>query len=292
MLFILSLLVTLSSSLAFFAGGNRVPESNRTTVRAIALVVAILGAIASFSKLVAVIPAGNVGVVETFGSVSPAPLKPGVHFVNPFAKIVKFSTRLRDIKETVATTSREGLSLNLDVSLQYSLNPEKAAEIYQKIGTDEKDIVISRFRSVIRKTTSSYESKGVYTEKRQEITDRIRQELTQQVTPLGFTVEETLLRDVQLPKNLQAAIEQKLQAEQQSQQMAFVLEKERQEAQRKQIEAKGIADFQKIVSQGLTPQYLQWKNIEATEKLATSSNAKVIVIGSGEGKLPVMLQGN
>lgn len=291
MLFIFSLLVTLSSSLTF-AGANNLPENKRKRVKALTLVITILGALTCLSQVIAIIPAGNVGVVETFGSVSPTPLKPGIYFINPFAKLVKFSTRIKDIKETVSTTSREGLSLNLDVSLQYSLNPEKAVEVYKKIGTDEQEIIISRFRSIIRKITSSYESKGVYTEKRQEITDKIHQELSQQVTPLGFTVEETLLRDVQLPPKLQQAIQQKLEAEQQSQQMVFVLEKERKEAERKQIEAKGIADFQKIVSQGLTPQYLEWKNIEAMEKLATSSNAKVIVIGAGEGKLPILLQGN
>ncbi|HIK28673.1 MAG: prohibitin family protein [Oscillatoriaceae bacterium SKW80] len=291
MLFIFSLIVTLSSSLTF-AGANYLPENKRKRVKAIALVVALLGALICISRLITIIPAGYVGVVDTFGSVSPTPLKPGIHFLNPFSKLVKFSTRIKDIKETVSTTSREGLLLNLDVSLQYSLNPEKAAEVYKKIGTDEQEIVISRFRSIIRKITSSYESKGVYTEKRQEITDKIREELSQQVTPLGFIVEETLLRDVQLPQNLQAAIQEKLRAEQESQQMEFVLQKERKEAERKQIEAKGIANFQKIVSQGLTPQYLQWKNIEAMEKLATSSNTKVIVIGSGEEKLPILLQGN
>ncbi|WP_017719536.1 hypothetical protein [Kamptonema formosum] len=114
--------------------------------------------------------------------------------------------------------------------------------------------------------------------------------LSEQLAPLGFTVEETLLRELQMPERIQTAIQDKLKAEQESQQMAFTLKKERQEAERKRIEAKGISDYQKTVSQGLNAQVLQLKAIEATEKLAQSPNAKVLIVGGGQRGVPVIFQ--
>ena len=290
MTFIASLLTTLISILVYLSSGKIASKQNQFAVRAIALLIAVIATFAALLKNLTIIPAGNVGVVELFGQVSSRPLNPGIHLVNPFAEVENFPTRLRDIKEKVEATSQEGLAFNIEVSLQYRLEPNKAAELYRTIGTNEKEIVTSRFRSIVREITASYPAEAIYSTKRQELAARLRQALSEQLAPLGFVVEQALLREVELPDKLQAAIQQKLAVEQESQQMKFTLEQARQEAERKRIEAKGIADSQKIVAQGLNQQVLQLRTIEATEKLASSDNAKVLIIGGGQGGTPLNLQ--
>jgi regulator of protease activity HflC (stomatin/prohibitin superfamily) len=149
-----------------------------------------------------------------------------------------------------------------------------------------------QFRSVVRGVTARYEAKALYTASREKLAGEIMDELEGLVGPRGITIETAALRQIILPQRLTKSIEEKLQAEQESQRMAFVLKKEEQEAERKRIEAKGIKDFQTIVSEGINDQLLRWKGIEATEKLANSPNAKVIVIGSGKDGLPLILGGN
>ena len=172
----------------------------------------------------------------------------------------------------------------------YKLDPQKAAIVYKTIGTDEKELIISRFRSTVRAIIANYPASAIYSTKRQEIAQKINEQLTKEITNLGFIVEQALLRNVKMPDSLQTAIQEKLKAEQENEQMKFVLGKERQEAERKRIEAKGIADSQKIVSGGLTPQVLQLRSIEATEKIANSDNSKIVIIGSGKAGLPILIQ--
>ncbi|NEQ24292.1 MAG: prohibitin family protein [Microcoleus sp. SIO2G3] len=290
MTFVVSLLTGLISILVYLSSGKIASKQNQFAVRAIALLIGFIATLAALFKNLIIIPAGNVGVVELFGQVSPRPLNPGIHLVNPFVEIENFSTRFRDIKEKVEATSQEGLAFNIEVSLQYRLEPNKAAELYRTIGTSEQEIVTSRFRSIVREITASYPAEAIYSTKRQELAVRLRQALSEQLAPLGFVVEQALLREVELPDKLQEAIQQKLAVEQESQQMKFTLEQARQEAERKRIEAKGIADSQKIVAQGLNQQVLQLRTIEATEKLAASDNAKVVIIGGGQGRTPLSLQ--
>jgi len=290
MTFIASLLTTLIAILIYLSSGKSPSPKHRLAVRAIAILVAGIAMIASLFKNIVIIPAGQVGVMELFGSVSERPLNPGIHLVNPFAEVEKFSTRLRDIKETVEATSQEGLAFSVDVSLQYKLEPQKAAEVYKSIGSNETEIIISRFRSIIREVTATYPAEAIYSTKRQEVANQLRERLSEQIAPLGFIVEDTLLREIKLPEKLQEAVQEKLAAEQENRKMTFTLEKERQEAERKRIEAKGIADSQKIISQGLTNPILQLKAIEATEKLAASDATKVVIMGNGQGGLPVNIQ--
>jgi regulator of protease activity HflC (stomatin/prohibitin superfamily) len=259
-------------------------------VRGITILIGSVAILNSISRVLVIVPPGNVGIVNFFGQVSENSLSSGVHLLNPFTKVLNFSTRLKDVKENVDVTSQEGLSLNLDVSLQYKLDPQKAATVYKTIGTDETQLVISRFRSTVRAITANYPASAIYSTKRQEIAQKIDQKLTQEIPTLGFIVEEALLRNVKMPDTLQAAIQEKLKAEQQNQQMKFVLEKERQEAQRKRIEAQGLADSQKIISSGLTNQVLQLRAIEATEKLAQSNNSKIVIVGSEKGGVPILIQ--
>lgn len=242
-------------------------------------------------RSLAIIPAGHVGVVDSFGEVSKQTLKPGINLVNPLAQVEKFSTRTKEIKETLESPSKEGLILTLDVSILYHLDAAKAEQMYRTIGSNyEQVVLIPQFRSVIRQVTANYDAKALYTSQRQQISQQIREQLSQLVASRGIIVEDIPLRKLDLPKTIREAVEQKLQAEQQSQQMQFVLQKERQEAERKRIEAKGIADSQQIISQGLNDKILQLKRIEATEKVAQSANAKVVVVGAGEQGSPVTIQ--
>lgn len=295
MSFIIATVTALIAFLIAFSNDKVAGEKNRQLTKAIAILIGTIAALSALfqaiSRVLVIVPVGEVGIVEVLGKVEAAPLNAGIHLVNPLGKVILFSTRLKDVKETISATSKEGLNFNLDVSLQYKIDPQKATEVYQTIGDNESEIVISRFRSVVRQTTASYDSKTIYGEKRQEVAQKLHEDLQDKLTPLGFFVEETLLRDVVLPEKIQAAIQQKLEAEQQSQQLDFELDKTRKEAERKKIEAQGIADSQKLISQGLTEQVLKLKGIEATQKLAESQNSKVVIIGAGEDKLPLILQG-
>ncbi|MBW4492287.1 MAG: prohibitin family protein [Oscillatoria princeps RMCB-10] len=290
MSFLLSLLTALISIFIFLNAERVEDDRSRLAVRAIAALIGAVAVLSSLFRTLIVIPAGNVGVVDSLGKVSEPPLNPGVHLVNPAARIVNFSTRLKNVQETIEATSKEGLAFNINVSLQYRLQPQKAVSVYENLGTDETEIVLPRFRSIVREVTANYPAEAIYSTKRQEIASRLRRQLSEQLAPLGFTVEETLLRELQIPERIQAAIQEKLKAEQESQQMAFTIKKERQEAERKRIEAKGISDYQKMVSQGLNAQVLQLKAIEATEKLAQSPNAKVLIVGGGQRGVPVIFQ--
>jgi regulator of protease activity HflC (stomatin/prohibitin superfamily) len=288
--FIVSLIASLMAVLVYFSSNRISSPRNSLITRGISLLIASIALLSSISRLLVIVPPGNIGVINFFGKVSDNTLNPGIHLMNPLAKVLYFSTRLKDVKENVDATSKEGLSLNLDVSLQYKIDPQKAPIVYKNIGVDESQLLISRFRSTIRAIAANYPAQEIYSIKRQEIAKELDQQLTQQLPELGFVVEETLLRNVKMPANLQTAIQEKLKAEQQSQQMKFVLEKERQEAERKRIEAQGIADSQKIISSGLNNQLLQLRAIEATQKLAESQNSKIVVVGSGQGGMPILIQ--
>lgn len=252
-----------------------------------------VGGIIILLNLFTVVPAGTVGVVDFLGYVSDATLKSGVNFVNPLAKVINFSVKTQEAKEIMNVPSQEGLGVQLEISLLFKLDPEKANDIYKTVGANYEEIIlIPQFRSVVRGVTARFEAKALYTASREKLAGEIHDELQKIVGPRGITIEAAALRQIVLPSRLTESIEQKLQAEQESQRMAFVLEKERQEAERKRIEAKGIADFQDIVSRGISDQLLKWKGIEATEKLANSQNSKIVIIGSGKDGLPIILGNN
>lgn len=240
---------------------------------------------------IAYVPAGHVGVLTLFGRVTGEVLPEGTHLVNPFKVNTKMSVRTQELKEKASVPSNEGLIVTLDTSLLFRLNPQKAAEVYQKLGTQYVETVVEpMLRSTIRSVTASHSANALYTGAREEVAQQVHKELTRLLGGQGIEVQSILLRDVQLPSTLRVSIEAKQRAEQEALQMSFVLQKERQEAERKRIEAQGIADFQRIVAQGISQQLLTWKGIEATEKLATSSNAKVIMIGSPRTGLPLILE--
>jgi prohibitin 1 len=293
MLFILGVIVALIALIAFSKlakAGRGDSLAVEGASRAGAGIVAVLAVLVALSQMLTVIPAGHVGVVDFFGTVSPVTLKAGINFVNPLARVVKFSVKTQEIKETMDVPSKEGLTVQLEISALFHLDPDKAAEVYKSIGPNYIEIILEpQFRSVVRGVTAGYEAKALYTSEREMLAEIIQKDLQKLVGPRGITVESSPLRRVGLPGGLTQAIEEKLRAEQESQRMQFVLLKEKQEAERKRIEAQGIADFQTIVTKGISEPLLRWKGIEATEKLAASQNAKVVIIGAGKDGLPLIL---
>jgi regulator of protease activity HflC (stomatin/prohibitin superfamily) len=289
MLFIIAIIAAI---IAFFVYKNAKKrfQKSETTFAMAGFVVAMLIALLQCFTM---IPAGHTGVIDFLGYVSDNTLKPGVSLVNPMANVEKMSIKTQELKELMNVPSKEGLSVELEISLLFKLNSEKANEIYKTVGPNYVDIIlVPQFRSVVRGVTARYEAKALYTASREKLAGEIVDELTKLVDPRGITIEQAPLRQIILPPRLTQSIEEKLQAEQESQRMAFILKKEEQEADRKRIEAKGIADFQEIVSKGISEQLLKWKGIEATEKLAGSQNSKVVIIGSGKDGLPIILGGN
>ncbi|MGB0034922.1 MAG: prohibitin family protein [Candidatus Acidiferrales bacterium] len=240
---------------------------------------------------VAYVPAGHVGVLTLFGRVTGDVLPEGTHFVNPFKGNNTMSIRTQELKESASVPSEEGLVMTLDTSLLFRLNPEKAAEVFQKIGPNFVDVVVEpMLRSSIRSVTAAHSANALYTGGREQVALQIYTELSSQLSNKGIEIQNILLRDIQLPQMLKSSIEAKQQAEQDALRMAFVLQKEKQEADRKRIEAQGIRDFQQTVSQGISQQLLEWKGIEATERLATSTNSKVVLIGNTKNGLPLILE--
>jgi regulator of protease activity HflC (stomatin/prohibitin superfamily) len=236
------------------------------------------------------VPAGHVAVLTLFGRVTGQVLGEGIHLINPLAAVNEMSVRTQEFKETASVPSSEGLIMTLDTSLLLRIDAKRAADVYQKIGMDYTKIVVEpMLRSAIRDVTAKHSASALYTGGREEVQQKIQEMLFKELGDRGIFVEAVLLRDVQLPAMLKTSIEQKQQAEQESLRMSFILQKEKQEAERKRIEAQGIADFQRIVALGISQQLLEWKGIEATEKLASSPNSKVVIIGSGKSGLPIIL---
>ena len=286
MFFILSIAIVFVAFLAWMT----MRKSNQPA-SAVAGIVCIIFFLIASSQFFTVVPAGNVGVVDFFGIVSEKTLPAGIDLVNPLANVIKFSVQTKEHKETMQVLSREGLTIGLEISALYRLDADSAARVYKTVagGDYETIILIPQFRSISRSVTASFQASALYSTERERLGVAIQEELARAVAPRGVIIESTPLRNVALPTQLTEAIEQKQRADQESQRMEFILTKEKQEATRKRIEAQGISDFQNIVAKGISDQLLRWKGIEATEKLASSTNAKVIVIGAGKDGLPLIL---
>lgn len=274
-----------------FSSGPRVINVNSSPVlRLVGAAIAALVLVILFFSAVTRVESGHVGVLTLFGRVTGEVLPEGMHLVNPFKTNNEMSIRTQEIKESASVPSSEGLVMNLDTSLIYHLDPGKAADVYQKIGpTYEAVLIEPNLRAAIREATASHTANALYTGEREMVAKQIYDQLASTLGGRGFFIESILLRDIQLPQTLKASIEAKQQAEQDALAMNFKLQKETQEAQRKRIEAQGIRDFQQIVAQGISPQLLEWKGIEATENLSKSPNSKVVVIGNSKNGLPLIL---
>jgi len=225
------------------------------------------------------VDAGTVGVQNTFGNISPDELSPGIGFKSPFTDVIQYSTQTQQVFEISSVPSKEGLIVTLDVSILYKIMPTEADYIAKNLGETYSDtVIISQLRSVTREITAKYEAKALYTVGRENITNEIFDVLEPVLEERGIILEKVLLRDLQLPSTVTTSIEKKLAAEQEALQMQFVLQKETQEAERKRVEARGIADAQAIIHESLTPAYLTWyfishlKDMDGTYFVPLGSN--------------------
>ncbi|KAG1653235.1 hypothetical protein FOA52_012270 [Chlamydomonas sp. UWO 241] len=260
----------------------------RSRPQVIAAVVCVVVLLAGWP--IVSIPAGHAAVVDFFGHASLHTLDAGVRLKTLFASTHRFSLKTQLLEVSQDAPTNEGLVVELDVAVLFHIRRDMVREIYVSMGTNYAEVLlVPEVTSTIRSLTASVSAKMLYGTGRDEIAQGITKHLNEKLGPRGIEVEQALLRKVLLPKLVTTAIEEKLKAEQESQRMEFVLTKEKQEAERKRIEASGISDFQKIVSAGISQQLLEWKGIEATERLAASHNAKVVVIGSSKNGLPLIL---
>jgi prohibitin 1 len=266
--------------------------SRRSMSRGVFTIVVLFLLVVIGSCSVTAINTGHVGIMTLFGRVTGERLDEGIHLINPLKRVAELSVRTQQAKEIAEVPSSEGLLVHLEASLLFRLDAARANDVYQKIGPDYLDVIVTpNFRSVMRDVTAAHTASALYSEGREAVSQQMLAGLRKALEPTGIMVENVLLRDVKLPVTLKNAIEAKQQADQDAQRMNFVLQKERQEAERKRIEAQGISDFQRTVSQGISPALLEWKGIEATIEVAKSQNSKVIIIGSPKNGLPLIFPG-
>jgi regulator of protease activity HflC (stomatin/prohibitin superfamily) len=235
-----------------------------------------------------VVRQGEVGVKRSLGKIKPETLAEGPKVFNPFlTTVIKVPTRTMNIEVRSPLPSKEGLTVQSDISILYRVESSYAPKIVEQLGRNyEQVVILPIFRSAVTDVSSKYFAKDMHTGQRAGIEKEIKELMMSQLKDRGFVVESVLLKTIVLPAGLTKAIEDKLESEQDAQRMQFVLDKERQEAQRRIIEAEGVRDAQKIINEGLTPMLIQFKSIEAFKQLSTSPNAKVIITN---GNTPMIL---
>lgn len=244
---------------------------------------------------------GKVGVKTMFGKVYPETLNSGLHIVNPMYNITEMDIKTQNYTmsgihdegnkqgdDAIKVLTADGLEVVIDLTVLYRVNPIQAPKLLQNIGTDYQEVLVRPItRTKIRDNAVYYEAVALYSTKRDEFQNRIFKSIESDFKNRGLVLEQLLIRNIALPDRVKKTIEEKIQAEQEAQKMQFVLQKEKQEAERKRVEAQGIADYQNIINQTLTDKQLQYEQIKAYKEMANSSNAKVIIMGKGSA--PVIL---
>ena len=236
----------------------------------------------------AIVRPGEVGVRQKLGRLKGNIIDPGLALINPLTTIlVKIPTRTVNREVKLNLPSKEGLNVSSQISILYHVKQEKAVDIINEVGANfERVLILSTFRSASADVCAQFFAKDMHSGKRSVIEKQIKEKMTKLLENRGFVIEAVLLKSITLPSGLYAAIESKLRAEQQAQQMEFVLLKENKEAERKRIEAAGIRDAQLIIKEGISEGNIEWKSLEVLREIATSSNAKLIIT---DGKTPVLI---
>ncbi|MGZ8557099.1 MAG: prohibitin family protein [Chitinophagaceae bacterium] len=261
----------------------------------------LLMAVGIMLKCIVQIDAGQVGVKSLFGKVQNDILSSGLHFINPFVEIRRLDIKTQNYTmsgvldegaqrgdDAIRVLTADGLEVTIDLTVLYKLLPSEAPKLVRETGVDYTDKIVRPLtRTKIRDNSVYYEAVSLYSNKRDEFQQRIFKSIDDDFKKRGLMLEQLLVRNITLPQSVKATIEQKINAEQDAQKMQFVLLKEKQEAERKRVEAQGIADYQRIINIGLTDQQLQYEQIKAYLELAKSPNAKVIIMG--KGNTPVIL---
>jgi regulator of protease activity HflC (stomatin/prohibitin superfamily) len=247
------------------------------------LLLAILG-LASCT----VIRQGEVGVKRRFGKLNPNIAEAGLVTYNPFStRVLKVPIRTVNQEVNLSLPSKEGLTIESQISMLYSIEKSKVPFILEDVGPDyERVFILNVFRSAAADVSSQYLAKDMHSGMRVEIENEIMKKMNESLRPRGFMIERILMKSIKLPEELSRAIERKLAAEQEAQQMEFVLERERREAERRKIEAEGTREAQKILAEGLVREIIELRSIEAFRELANSPNAKIIIT---DGKTPYLI---
>lgn len=250
---------------------------------------AFFAALLMLASSCTVVRQGEVGVKRTFGKYNDKIYTSGLIGYNPLtSKILKVPALTNNLEVQLDIPSKEGLTIRSEVSILYNIEPKKVPDILRNLGIDyETSIILPVFRSSVSDVSAKYFAKDMHSGNRAEIERTIKELMTQTLKGKGIFIESVLLKSIQLPRTLSKAIEEKLESEQQAQRMEFVLQGAKREAERKIIEAEGVRDANKIISQGLTDKILQFKSIEAWLKLSESPNSKVII--SNGGAMPMLL---
>ena len=273
----------------FSARGRRAKLWLRNSWRECAMTALTVSIVLATSGCATVISQDEVGVRDTLGRLSKTTSGAGLKmFLWPIWDITKVSVQTVNLEVRASLPSQEGLTIESDISILYKVKPEMAPKVLADIGLDyEKSLILPVFRSAIADVTAQYVAKDMHTGKRSEIEASVRKRMSSLLADRGFEIEAVLLKSIKLPSRLSASIEQRLQAEQDAKRMLFVLEQERREAKRKTIEAQGIRDAQQTLADGLTPEVLKFRAIQALQELYKSNNAKVIITdGSPSVLLP------
>ena len=285
--------------ISFTLKANESPISKFSNLfKILGFVVILIGLMSSAFKQ---IDAGKVGVKSLFGNVQSDVLESGLHMVNPLVDITIFDAQTQNYTmsvihdegakegdDAIRVLSNDGLEVIIDLTVLYRVLPNEAPKILKGIGENYTDKIVRPVtRTRIRDNAVYYDAVALYSSKRAEFQQRIFKTIEADFKSRGLVLEQLLIRNINLPTSVKTTIESKINAEQEAQKMIFVLQKEKQEAERKRVEAQGIADYQKIISSGLTDKQLQYEQIKAQKEIATSSNTKIIFMGKGSA--PVIL---
>ena len=283
---------------AFFLRNDPRLSRYRNVLRTVGIGLIVLGIL---TTCIIQIDAGEIGVKKLFGKVQKEVLSSGLHFINPLLDIQKLDVKTQNYTmsgvndegtrsgdDAIKVLTADGLEVTIDLSVLYRLNGTDAPMLIQETGTDyENKVVRPITRTRIRDNAVYYEAIALFSTKRDEFQQRIFKSIEGDFNKRGLFLENLLIRNITLPASVRTTIEQKINAEQEAQKMQFVLQKEKQEAERKRVEAQGIADYQRIINESLTERQLQYESIKAQLEIAKSPNAKVIFMG--KGNTPVIL---
>ena len=284
--FAINVIVKNNASAAKFAGTGRV----------VALLFILLGISTSCVKQ---IDAGEIGVKVLFGSIQNDVLGSGLHFINPLLDVKKLDVKTQNYTmsgvhdegnkvgdDAIKVLTSDGLEVTIDLTVLYRVVAADAPRLLSETGDDYRDKIVRPItRTKIRDNAVYYQAVDLFGSKRDEFQQRIYKTIEDDFKKRGLMLEQLLVRNITLPNSVKASIESKINAEQDAKKMEFVLQKEKQEAERKRVEAQGIADYQKIINTGLTDQQLQYEQIKAMKEIAVSTNAKVVIMGKGNSPL-------
>ena len=295
---ILGVIILIAS---FIAAG--ITDKIKPVIKGVRLLSMILVLLGFLTASVVQIDAGYIGVKKLFGKIQPDVLNSGLHMVNPLVDVLEVDVRTQNYTmsgvhdegeksgdDAIRVLSADGLEVTIDLTVLYKVIPGDAPDILRKIGIDYVEKIVRPIaRTKIRDNAVYYDAVALYSTKRDEFQARIFKGMEDEFKKRGLMLENLLVRNITLPTSVKNTIETKINAEQEAQKMQFVLQKEKQEAERKRIEAQGIADYQHIISESLTEKQLQYEQIKAMKDLAASENAKIIMMG--KGSTPVILDG-